>query len=61
MGGGSQPQVYEGGSARLGPGPPPSPDMSEVGMIIGTPVQRGLHDMEMKVVMQITGSSLSCI
>jgi hypothetical protein len=33
--------------------------MSEVGMIIGTPGQRGHHDMEMKVVMQRTGSSLS--
>jgi hypothetical protein len=61
MGGGSQPQVYEGGSAGQGPRPPPSPEMSEVGMIIGTLVQRGCHDMEMKVVMQRTGSSLSCI
>jgi len=57
--GGPQTQGYKGESAGQGPGPPPSPEMSEVGMVMGAAGLSSSNMESLQLVSQPTGSSLS--
>ncbi|CAK9871285.1 unnamed protein product [Sphagnum jensenii] len=58
-GGCPQTQGYKGESAGQGPGPPPSPEMSEVGMMMGAAGLSSSNMESLQLVSQPTGSSLS--
>ncbi len=54
-----QTQGYKGELAGQGPGPPPSPEMSEVGMMMGAAGLSSSNMESLQLVSQPTGSSLS--